>query len=159
MKTNFRLKGRVRVTKRDFITKSITYQSNWQNNIIPDVGIIAILRRLSNAGSKTNEGIITYGALGKGATAVDAGDTTMEDEIVRKPVATHSITGLILSLEFYFTNSEGNDTITKWALFGEDATSVADTGTMFEYISFSSPFTKSSAEDLTVEIEITEASV
>lgn len=159
IKHGFGLKGRVRVTKRNYITKKITYRSKWQNNIMPDVGIIAILRRLSDDGSKTNEGMITYGALGNGASAVNAGDTIMENEIVRKPVAVHSITDLTLSLEFYFTNSEGNDTITKWALFGEDATSAINTGTMFEYIAFSSSFTKTSAEDLTVEIQITGASL
>ena len=156
-KGGFTLKGRVRATMRR--AGEVVFCSDWQDNLITDVGIGAILRRFGNKATVANEGIITYGAVGSGAAAVDVGDTTMQSEIFRKLVGVSTVTGTTILFEVYFTNSEANDTITKWALFGEDATAAADSGTMFEHIAFAVQFTKTSAEDLTVEVEIVGATV
>lgn len=154
LKSNIVLHGRVRAVLHDAKTGRIKFNSGWQKNLIPIVGLQAILRRLGNEATKTNEGMITYGAVGNGAGVPQSADTIMENEIGRKAVSVTTVTGLELDIEVFFTTAEGNGTITQWALFGEDATASADTGTMFEHISFDTPFTKTSSETLTIEVTL-----
>lgn len=157
LKEKTRLRGGlVRATKRNIYTGEITYQSEWKHNIIPDVGLVAILRRYIGLDSISDEGKCTYGALGTGTSTPSASDTTMQNELIRKLIGDRSIesgdTGLV---EMFFNESEANGvTITKFALFGEDATAIADSGTLMEYIDFDTPFTKTSIETLTIEVRI-----
>jgi hypothetical protein len=154
LKSNIKLHGRVRAILHDAKTGSEKFNTGWQKNLIPTAGLAAILHRLANDAVKTNEGMITYGAVGSGAAITTPGDTIMENEIDRKAVSVTTVTGLDLNIEVFFTTAEGNGAITQWALFGEDASAAADSGTMFEHISFDTPFTKSSSETLTVEVTL-----
>jgi len=154
MKDFITISGKVRAILRDEKTKEVKFDSGWQKNLIPTVALTAILRRLGNEGTKTNEGMITYGAVGSGNVTPTIADTIMENEIGRKAISVTTVSGTTLTIEVFFTTTEGNGDITQWALFGEDATASADTGTMFEHISFDVPFTKVNTETLTVEIEI-----
>jgi hypothetical protein len=61
----------------------------------------------------------------------------------------------VILIETYFNSSEGNGDLTKFALFGEDASASADSGTMFEHVDFDSTITKTSNDDLTVQSYIT----
>ena len=103
-------------------------------------------------GLKANEGGVTYGAVGNGVNTPSNSDTQMENEIARILIATQELTdvGTIL-IETYFNSSEANGDITKFALFGEDASAAANSGTLMEYVDFDIPFTKTSNMDLTIQ--------
>jgi hypothetical protein len=148
------LSGRIKATLRDIKTGKIK-QIVEVHNIIPTVGLTAIARRLGNIGSKSNEGMITYGAVGSGSNTPASSDTTMENEIARKLIADSENTNNVILIETYFNSSEGNGDLTKFALFGEDASASADSGTMFEHVDFDSTITKTSNDDLTVQSYIT----
>ena len=150
-----KITGRVRAIVSDAFTGAIKHDTGWCKNLITDAGRVAILRRLGNEATYSNEGMITYGAVGSGAVAPTVADTIMEAEIERKLVSVTTVRLLTLTVETFFTTSEANGTITQFALFGETATAAADSGTMFEHVSFSGSFTKTVLETLTVESQIT----
>lgn len=150
-----KISGKVRPILRCIKTNKVVYCGEWTHNLIPAVGLRAVARRFGNIASLSNEGAATYGAVGKGGNTPSVSDTIMEDEIERKLIATKSESGGVAHIEAYFTEAEANDTITKFALFGEDASAASDSGTMMEYADFASSFTKTSNEALTVEIDIT----
>jgi hypothetical protein len=154
-KKRITLKGRVRVIMRDAKTNEIVRVYNWTKNIIPSVGITAILNRLGDEAATANEGIITYGAVGTGASTPVAGDTTMLAEYFRKAIATTTVAGATLTVETFLAAGEGNTTLTQYALFGEDASAAADSGTMFEYDNFEGSIVKTTAVTLTIQSEIT----
>jgi len=153
------IKGRIRPILRDAKTNKIVYCGQWAKNIIPNVGLTAIVNRLGNIAAKANEGIITYGAVGSGSHTPISTDTQMNVEEERKLLATTSVTAQTLFIEAFYTSAEANATLTQFALFGEDASGAADSGTMFEYADFASSFTKTSNDTLTVEIEITTSNI
>lgn len=156
-KSNLAIEGRVRPILKDAKTGKIKWIGEWNHNIIPTVGLRAIARRYANVASLSNEGAVTYGAVGTGATSPIAEDTVMENEIERKLITIKSEASRIAHLEVFFVEAEANDTITKFALFGEEASGLVDSGTLMEYADFASPFTKTSNETLTIEIDITVA--
>ena len=153
-KNNVKITGHVKAVLRDAKT-GIIKQVAEGKNIIPTVGLIGILRRLGNESTKTNEGMITYGAVGDGALTPAIADTIMENEIGRKAVGVTTVVGTTLTIETFFAETEGIGTLTKFALFGEDATTALDSGTMFEYIKFTLSINKTILEVLTVTSEIT----
>ena len=146
--------GRVRAILKDVKTGKITQYIHWNKNLITLVGLTALARGAGNIGLVANEGEITYGAVGNGSGMITNASISLENEIERKAIATASVTDQTLTIETYFTSAEANDTITKFALFGEDASAAADSGTMFNHAAFLSSFVKSSTEDLTVTVEI-----
>jgi hypothetical protein len=119
-------------------------------NIIPTVGLVAILRRLANKATVANEGIMTYGAVGDGAAVPVLADTVMENEIDRKAIGVMTLAGTTLTIETFFAEAEAIGTLTKFALFGEDASVTPASGTMFEYIKFSTSLEKTVLDVLTV---------
>jgi hypothetical protein len=155
IKENFKLRGRIRATLRDAKTGRITYQTEWNHNVITTVGLTATMRRWANVASVANEGMVTYGAVGNGSVTPVAGDTTMENEVARNTIATGTVSGTTATIEAFFAEAVANDTITQFALFGEDASASADSGTMFNHASFASSFVKTSSETLSVEVQIT----
>lgn len=142
------LKGKVRLIFTDVATgkQEIT---EWKNNIITTAGKIAILRRLKNAGSKANEGVITYGAVGTGTTTPAITDTTLATEVARALVSNSIISGLELTLRVFFSQSEANTTLKEFGWFGEDADGSVDTGTLFNRIQIDKE--KDSSKTLTIE--------
>jgi len=127
--------------------------SEWHKNLNPLVGRTAIMRRLRNAATKTSEAIITYGAVGTGAGVPANSDTTLFTEIKRVTVASFDQTDNELTINIFFTTTEGNGTLTNFGLFGEDATAVADSGTLFEKIVISK--VKDASKTLTLECVLT----
>lgn len=158
---NFKIGGLVRATKRNIHSGEITFQTEWKHNIIPDVGLVAILRRFIGEDQVVNEGKCTYGALGTGTNTPAPGDTQMDSELIRKLIGDRDIENLDTGLiELFFNENEANGvTITKFALFGEDATGTINSGTLMEYIDFDTPFSKTSIETLTIEVRIKAESI
>jgi len=152
-KNTLKITGKIKATLRDAKTGKIK-QIVENHNIIATVGHTAIARRLINSASVANEGIITYGAVGDGTDTPAIGDTVMENEIDRNTIATSSVTGATLTIETYFTTSEAIGSLTKFALFGEDASASADSGTLFQHADFNATIEKTSNDTLTVESQI-----
>lgn len=149
-----KIKGQIRPILRDAKTGEIKWIGEWNHNLIPTVGLTAVARRFGGVDSVSNEGKSTYGAVGNGSLTPSSSDTEMENEIARTQIAVATSTTQSVHVEVFFTETEANGTISKFALFGEDATASADSGTLMEHADFSSSFTKTSAETLTVEIDI-----
>lgn len=149
------IRGRVRAILRDVLTNEIKQITPWESNLITDAGLAAVARRIINEAAVANEGMITYGAVGKGTATIAVTDTLMEDEVARKALATGTAAANVVTISVYFTSAEANDTLTRFALFGEDASASADTGTMFEHYVFKAAVTKTSNETLTIQVEIT----
>ena len=155
------LKGKMYVVSRVRATLRNIYTGEkriipWNDNIIPDAYLDALSRRSINEALLANEAIITYGAVGGGPATPVASDTKMESEIARKLLATTTRSGAVSTFETYFNSSEANGTlITKFALFGEDASAAADSGTLCQYAVLAISFTKASNEDLQVDSQIT----
>jgi hypothetical protein len=126
--------------------------SPWIENLIPTVGKVAIIRRLVNATTKTNEGIITYGAVGTGTTTPGVSDVKLGTEYFRKILATSAYVSNKATYRLYLTTSEGNTTLKEYGLFGEDATGTPDSGTLFEHVAINR--IKTSGITLTIESSI-----
>lgn len=152
MKTKMEIKGRVRFILENVKTGEIKV-GKWKKNLIPLVGKTAIVRRLRNEGTKSNEGIITYGAVGTSNVAPASSNTTLGTELIRKTFSSVSNVDNVLTLRIFFTTAEANGSIEEFGLFGEEATSTADTGTLFERVLYSE--TKTTDHTLTVEAEVT----
>ena len=146
-----KMTGLIRVIKENVITGVKTIQI--YKNVICTVGKTAIGRRLINTALKTNEGMITYGATGTGNTTPAATDIKLTTEISRKQIASSYYTANVITIRTFFNTSNSNGNIEEFGLFGEDATSTTDSGTMFNHVLIS--LTKTSSETLTVECEIT----
>lgn len=155
MKHIITITNRVRGILRNAKTNKIIHIIPWNHNVVPTVALIAIANRLGNIGAKANESIITYGAVGTGSSTPLVGDTQMLTEFFRKLVATTSVINSVLTVQTFIAAGEGNDTLTQFALFGEDASGSADTGTMFQYANFAGAIVKTSNETLTIESELT----
>lgn len=155
MKNKILIQGRIRPILRDARTGLIKWTGEWVCNLIPLVGLAAVARRFGNVALLSNEGAATYGAVGDGSVTPTVSDVAMENEIARKLVALSSIAGQTVHIEVFFAEGEGNGTLTKFALFGEDATGVVDSGTIMEHAAFTISFTKTSNETLTIEIDVT----
>ena len=139
--------GRIRFIGRNIYTGKID-DTGWIKNLITSAGKVAILRRLKNAGTKSNEGIITYGVVGTGTTAPAITDIKLVTELYRKSLSSGSITGTTLELHLFLTTTQGNGSIEEFGWVGEDASGSADTGTLFNRVLIS--YTKTTAKTLTI---------
>lgn len=113
------------------------------------VGKYSLASRMVGA----NKGQVTYFAVGTGAsTGGDApavGDTELDTELIRKQISVRSATDNVASFRVFFSTSEANDTLTEVGLFGDDATAVADSGTLFARAAIDK--TKTDSETLTID--------
>ena len=123
-----------------------------KHNVSCTAGIESVASRLVGS---TDKGIITYMALGTGSTTPNASDTTMDTELFRKLVSIRTVSGAVASFRTFFNSSEGNGTLVELGLFGDDATSIADSGTMYAHVAINK--TKTSSETLTVDWSATVA--
>lgn len=103
-------------------------------------------------GVTTYTGIVNYGALGTGSTAVTDADSVLDTEVKRKQVASTAQTNDQVSIDFYYSKSDTNGTYQEFGLF-IDGTSTVDTGLMFNR-ALTGGWTKSSLESMTVSIQI-----
>lgn len=103
-------------------------------------------------GDTTYSGEVTHGALGDDNTAVNASDTTLVNEVARKPYAVRSRTNAQVSLDFYYSKSDTDGTYEEFGLF-IDGTATADSGQLFNRV-LTGGWNKSSSEAMTVSIQI-----
>jgi len=123
------------------------------HNVICTVGKVAIARRLAGIALLANEGEITYGATGTNTNVPAAGNTTLGTEIERKQVASSSYTTNTCEIRTFFTAAESVGALKEFGLFGEAASGVADSGTLFNHAVIS--VTKSALQTLTVSVVFT----
>ena len=152
MKNSLCVSGRVRFILTDVKTGAVEV-GPWVKNIVPLSGRTAIARRLVNAASLANEGIITYGAVGTGITVPVAADTTLATELARKLASTRTNTDNTIIVRIFFTTAEANGSLKEFGLFGEAASATANSGTLFQRVLIDK--VKDSNMTLTVESEIT----
>lgn len=143
-------KGQVAVTLMDKNGKIKTV--DYYNNTVVDTGKDAIADALR--GTETNNrGIITYCALGTGSTASTETDVELETELARKLVSVRSVSGNVATFDTFFTTSEAVGTLREAGLFGDNASSTADSGTLFCRVVINR--TKSSNDTLSLSWTVT----
>lgn len=121
-----------------------------QKNLFVFTGKTVVLNALGDMQSG-----ITYGAVGTGSTAATVSDTTLATELNRNQ-AYYSIAGYTATFSTFFGTSEAIGTITEVGFFGgNSATSVADTGSLFNRVVLASSISKTSDDVLTIELDIT----
>jgi hypothetical protein len=155
--------GVLRVTLRNVHTG--VERATEYHNLFVTTGKAAIARRLIGDTDKDpNTGKITYCAVGRGTTAAASTDTTLQTESARKSVSSVTrIADNVCRIRGFFNTTEGGDDgggpgnvhLYETGLFGEDASGVADSGTMFEYIRFDTAITKAATDVLNITSEIT----
>lgn len=126
-------------------------ESKWYKNLVVNAGKNAILDQLAALSTKSNPAQLTYGALGTDNTAPVIGNTTLGAEIAdagRAVLSGSSRTDQTVEIRCFFNTSEGNGTLKEFGWFGEEATAVENTGTMFNHVAIDE--TKSTSETLTV---------
>lgn len=148
----FIISGKVRFILTDVKTGK-TEISRWYKNLMPTAGRQAVGRRLGNIALKANEGMVTYGAVGTGTTAPNAADVKLETEICRKLVASADYSANVVNIRTFFATSEAVGDLKEFGLFGEEASAVVDTGTLFQHVAIDR--TKTDTKTLTIESEIT----
>lgn len=148
IKMIFNVKGVLRDAKTGKVKDTF-----YGKNMAVDDGLESLASRLSGTDDPTTKGTILYCGLGTDSTAVTANDTDLGTETVRKLITTRSSTGKTAKFKTFFNTSEGNVTIREIGLFGDDATAVADSGTLFCRLIVNK--TKTSSETLTLEWDVT----
>lgn len=121
-----------------------------EENLIVDDGLEFLAALLANSVTAT----ACYIAWGTGVVATAAGDTKLGTESGRKILATQNSAGKVTSLRIFLLPSEGNGTWTEWGFF-VNGTTAADSGILFNRILPGGGITKTSANALTVEVEVT----
>ena len=102
-----------------------------QHNLITTAGRAVLCNLL--AGNTTYSGQINYGLLGTGTPNVVNGATQLVTEAYRKTFSSHTSSGNIAYIDFFFAATDWNGTATE---FGNviDGTASANTGQLFSYI-------------------------
>jgi hypothetical protein len=153
----FFVETNVRLIIYDTLTKKTEIVDCGSNDIV-NSGKQSIIDRILQVGN-TNEGIITYGAVGTGTTAVDATQTTLVTELARRVIVSGSSrrTNQTGTLRTFFDVGVATGTLKEFAWFGGgvngDAGAGADSGTMYNRILIDRTIT--ATQSLTVEQSIT----
>lgn len=147
-KIGLTISGKVRFILMDVKTGEIEV-SKWYKNLMPLAGRQGVARRLGNIALKANEGMITYGAVGTGTTPPAAGDTKLETEICRKPIASADYSANVVTIRTFFATSEAVGNLKEFGLSGEEASATPDSGTLFQRVAIDR--TKTNTKTLTVE--------
>jgi hypothetical protein len=150
----FQLKDRVAVptgmilfTLRNVKTGKITQE------LVKNMFVTAGKVSLANSFFDSNKGMITYMALGTSAIAPALSDVKLTTELARKAISARSATTNVFTAQTFFTVSEANGTLREAGLFGDIATSTADSGTLFAKAAINR--TKSANDTLTASWAIT----
>lgn len=143
--------GMIRIVLRDGKTGKIKHEE-LVKNLFVTAGKVSIATHLRGVTSD-NQGQITYCALGTSSVAPAAGDTDLVTEIARKPVSVRSSAANVATFQTFFTTAEGNGVLREAGLFGDDASSIPGSGTLFCRAAINR--TKSSADTLTLSWAVT----
>lgn len=123
-------------------------EHTFENQIVL-VGREVFARRLAN--DTTYTGIINYGALGTGSTAINDADTVLDTEVKRKGVAVYTRTTDSVTIRFFYSKADTNGTYNEFGTF-IDGTSTVDTGQLFNRV-LTGGWVKTSSESLTVTVQ------
>lgn len=132
-------------------TGEIVQQEKAYNTVV-DVGIRLMMDRLGGL-SGTIYNPITYGAVGTDNTAESTAQTTLIAELARS-TSSYARSGNTATFSVFFNTGEANGTIWEIGFFGGDATSIADSGVMFDRIKLAASITKTSSYTLTIEVDV-----
>lgn len=157
------MKGRLRITVYNnqlvdgvYIRIGINRRTGWNNNMIVTTGKTSILDRLVNTGN-TNEGLITYGAVGLDGGAVSVGNEQLGSELARKPVTISTRAAQVATIRTYFAPTEATGSLNEFGWFGGgvngDAGIAANSGTMFNRVVFALPEIITDSQSFSVEQE------
>lgn len=122
------------------------------DNTFVTVGKNSIAAALTGT-TDNNQGIITYCAVGTSVLAPTLADTGLTTEIFRKQISVRSVSGNVATFQTFFTISEGNGTLREAGLFGDSASSTANSGTLFSKLAINR--TKTASDTLTMSWDIT----
>lgn len=139
------LKGQLKIELHNVVTGErdvVVYP-----NLVTTVGKESIASALKGT-TVNNQGIITYCALGLDDTAPALGNTDLGSELARKAVSVRSVANNIATFQTFFTTSEAIGALKEAGLFGDDASAVANSGTLFCHAAIDR--TKSSSDTLTL---------
>lgn len=139
-----KMRGQIEIIIRDAKTGKIKSHDIIKNMVVT-TGKESIAGGLIQ---ESNKGMITYCALGTGTTAPALGDTDLQTELVRKLISVRSRSNNQAIFETFFTTSEGNGSLREAGLFGDDASSIPGSGTLFCRAAINR--TKSSNDTLTL---------
>ena len=143
--------GMVLIEIRDAKTGKLKSQDLVENTFVT-VGKNAIADALR--GTETNtRGIITWCAVGTNTTAPEVTDTTLGSELFRKLVSVRSVSGNVATFQTFFTTTEAIGSLREAGLFGDAASAVADSGTLFSKLAINR--TKTASDTLTLTWSIT----
>ena len=145
------IRGRVTITLWDVNTGKEDIQVF--DNLIVNSGRNAIAGRLAGDVSVANRGEVTWGAVGTGENSPAGADTTLQTELFRKVLAFRSVTDNKATLRLFLNTSEGNGVLKEFGLFGEDASSTPNSGTLINRVNIDR--TKTISNTLTIETVIT----
>jgi len=150
-----KIKGRIRVITTKAGTNQILRISEWTKNLIvlgENTGRNLILKRL--AGDNTYSLNITHADIGTGTNPPSNSDTQLQTPTVRAAISGYTISSNLLTLRFFFSDALlPNGTYTEFGTF-IDGSGTLSSGRLFNRALFGSPYTKSSGEDSTFEVEI-----
>jgi len=138
-------------TLRDAKTGEIIQQEKAYNTVV-DVGIRLMMDLLGGQVGTIYQPI-TYGAVGMGTTAESTAQTTLVTELSRA-VSSYSRSGNTATFSVFFNTGEANGTIWEIGFFGGDATSITNSGVMFDRIKLAASITKTSSYTLTIEVDV-----
>lgn len=98
---------------------------------------------------------IRYGQIGTSSTAPTAADIALGAAVLAVNEPVYTVVDNVLTLQFFFPDTAlTNGTYREFGVFmGSNATALA--GRMLNHVLFSSPYTKASGEDTTVQIVFT----
>lgn len=121
-------------------------------NLVVTTGKTSIAQAL-RGDVANNKGQITYCAVGTGTNVPAAGDTALQTEVDRKQVSIRSNTANVAEFQTFFNQNEANGVLREAGLFGDLATDVAGSGTLFSRLNINR--TKTSNDTLTLTWRIT----
>lgn len=101
-----------------------------EHNLVTTLGK-ALVGKLLTGQESTG---ITYVALGTGTTAPAVGDTQLVTEVTRKALVDKVVSGGTITLSVFFLASECTYSIQEVGFFGAQATSTANSGTLFSRV-------------------------
>ena len=142
--------GKVLIQLQDVRTGKIT--EGLTDNMFVTAGKNSLADALRGT-TANNKGIITYCALGTSAIAPALGDTGLTTELARKLVSVRSVSGKVATFQTFFTTSEAIGTLREAGLFGDDASSTANSGTLFCKVAINR--TKTANDTLTLSWAVT----
>jgi hypothetical protein len=143
--------GKVLVILRDAKTGKIKHEQ-LTDNMFVTAGKASLADALRGTTSN-NQGIITYCAVGTSTQAPDLTDTDLVAETFRKTISVREVAANVATFSTFFTTTEANGTLREAGLFGDDASAIPGSGTLFCRAAINR--TKTTGDTLTIQWSVT----